>query len=346
MTGEGKHLYVSYSRKDAQLVGQFVQQLTFTLRQHDTPVDIWLDQQSLMPGTVWQKSIDEAIRTSVGLLVFLSPASMRSKFVLAELQAALADQERFISPIVLGDVPRESLPAVLGDRILLKLPSAPTSRQIVEAVQRVAVHINTWLMQHPQTPPPLVTPGAKKLAAEAVQSVRAATSRQTEDDHAPPDSVFVVHGHDPDALTDVCNALSEFGVRPVVLSRTHGPVQSLLQKFFTTSKEARFAIVILTSDDYGVSRVQYEAEGVADRALQYRARQNVILELGFFYGYLGWENVFVLLKKPSKVFPNFERPSDLDGALFDPIDEGEKWKTILAEKLRDAGFLLRQNTVR
>jgi predicted nucleotide-binding protein len=68
------------------------------------------------------------------------------------------------------------------------------------------------------------------------------------------------------------------------------------------------------------------------------------LELGFFYGYLGWEKVFVLIKKPGKVFPNFERPSDLAGAVFDPIDEGGGWKTVLAAKLREAGFHLRQTT--
>jgi predicted nucleotide-binding protein len=226
----------------------------------------------------------------------------------------------------------------------LVLETTPTSEQIARAADELARIIDERLREQPQPPPPFVAPEAKELAADAVQSVRASTSRQTEDDRTPPDSVFVVHGHDSDALTDVCNVLSEFGVRPVVLSQTHGPAQSLLQKFFSMSKEARFAIVIFASDDYGASRVQYEAEGVGNRALQYRARQNVVLELGFFYGYLGWENVFVLLKKPGKVFPNFERPSDLEGVVFDPIDEGGQWKTILAQKLRDAGFHLRQTT--
>jgi Peptidase C39 family len=76
-------------------------------------------------------------------------------------------------------------------------------------------------------------------------------------------------------------------------------------------------------------------DGVSSRSLTAKTRMRV-------YGYLGWEKVFVLLKKAAKVFPNFERPSDLDGAVFDPIDEGGNWKTMLAEKLRDAGFRLRQ----
>lgn len=72
---------------------------------------------------------------------------------------------------------------------------------------------------------------------------------------------------------------------------------------------APFSVVVELVKD----RAQYDLDGVADRALQFRPRQNVVLELGFFYGRLGWENVFVVLKRPDKLFPNFERPSDLDG---------------------------------
>ena len=138
---------------------------------------------------------------------------------------------------------------------------------ITPAAASVVAEIDGWLKQHPEAPPPRVTPEVNALAADAAEDVRAATSRPTEDERAPPESVFVVYGHDANALREVCNVLSEFGVRPVVLSQSQGAAQSLLQKFFSMSKEARFAIVILTSDDYGASRLQYEAKGVADRAL-------------------------------------------------------------------------------
>ena len=97
-------------------------------------------------------------------------------------------------------------------------------------------------------------------------------------------------------------------------------------------------MVLLTSDDYGASRRQFDADGVGERALQFRARQNVILELGFFYGYLGWENVFVLFKQSDKVFPNFEIPSDLGGILYDQVDENGTWKEKLLSRLQQAGF--------
>jgi predicted nucleotide-binding protein len=180
-----------------------------------------------------------------------------------------------------------------------------------------------------------------ELAESLAREAREAHGQAATKGGTPPDSVFVVHGHDEATLQLVCTFLDELEIKPVILYRTLGPAQSLLQKFFQISRKARFAIVILTADDLGASRVQYETDGVADRALQFRARQNVILELGFFYGYLGWENVFVVYRKPPRVFPNFERPSDIEGAVFDAIDEAGQWHKTLKDKLTDAGFKLK-----
>ena len=96
----------------------------------------------------------------------------------------------------------------------------------------------------------------------------------------------------------------------------------------------------MTADDMGASRRQYDADNVGEKALQFRTRQNVILELGFFYGLLGWERVFLVFKKPEKVFPNFERPSDLGGIEFYEADNTNRWKDYLKERLQEAGFLL------
>jgi predicted nucleotide-binding protein len=84
--------------------------------------------------------------------------------------------------------------------------------------------------------------------------------------------------------------------------------------------------------------LQYEASGVGDKALKFRARQNVILELGYFYGFLGWDKVFVLEKSPPHVFPDYERPSDLHGVLFDRFDASGKWKNTISARMAEAGF--------
>jgi hypothetical protein len=153
-----------------------------------------------------------------------------------------------------------------------------------------------------------------------------------------PNSVFVVHGHDTRFSDEVVQCLTSVNVAAVLLSRIGGAQQSLFQKFLNSAGEARFAVVLLSGDDFGASRVQYEAPGVGERCLQYRARQNVIFELGFFYGRLGWENVFVVYKPPPMVFPNFEYPSDLPGTLFHQVDDTGAWRQSLAQRLANAGF--------
>jgi predicted nucleotide-binding protein len=62
--------------------------------------------------------------------------------------------------------------------------------------------------------------------------------------------------------------------------------------------------------------------------------------LGFFYGRLGWENVFVVYKASDRIFPNFERPSDLDGVLFDTMSDA-RWQSKLKDKLAAAKIALK-----
>lgn len=343
-TRHPRQLFVSYAAADREIVEHVVSDLSRALAGSAGSTDFvtfWIDHNALQPGDQWQQVIEDAALTSVGMLIFISRASMRSNWMLRELQLALREHDRLIIPILLDrDV---HMPFELSNRVHLNMwRFQQGTPAYYEQIARLADEIFRWLQAH-STTPPLTHQEAQVLATAAVENVRSVMPQAPDPaDAGPPDSVFVVHGHDEQALQDVCSALQALGVRPVVLSQLEGSAQSLLQKFFSVSKEARFAIVLLTSDDYGSSRLQYEAEGVADKALQFRARQNVILELGFFYGHLGWERVFVLQKKSIRVFPNFERPSDLDGAVFDPIDDTGKWKTVLAKKLAAAGFQLRQ----
>lgn len=61
----------------------------------------------------------------------------------------------------------------------------------------------------------------------------------------PPESVFLVHGHDTSSISDIEAFLSDLGVDVVILSRVRGSEQSLLQRFLKSAKHARFAIAIL-----------------------------------------------------------------------------------------------------
>jgi predicted nucleotide-binding protein len=71
-----------------------------------------------------------------------------------------------------------------------------------------------------------------------------------------------------------------------------------------------------------------------------RARQNVILELGFFLGSIGIQNVFTLYRTA----PNFEMPSDYTGVLYSPYDgAGGAWRYTLVQEMQAAGFNIDAN---
>ncbi|MGA7326980.1 MAG: TIR domain-containing protein [Rhodomicrobium sp.] len=67
-------------------------------------------------------------------------------------------------------------------------------------------------------------------------------------------------------------------------------------------------------------------------AQQPRARQNVILELGYFTGKLGRKNVCAIKQG------DLELPSDIIGVVWTPFDAHGAWKSAIARELEDAGY--------
>ena len=144
------------------------------------------------------------------------------------------------------------------------------------------------------------------------------------------DGIFIVHGHDGDLKAQVARFVEQcVGVRPIILHEQPDRGRTIIEKFEEHASEARFAIVLLTADDEG-------RPSGAD-PLRLRARQNVVLEHGFFIGRLGRENVVALYEK------EVELPSDLSGLLYKSV-EGN-WHTDLATELQAAGFEVNLNNL-
>lgn len=141
------------------------------------------------------------------------------------------------------------------------------------------------------------------------------------------DRVFIVHGHN-DALKLAVARFVErvHGTPPVILHEQADRGQTIIQKFEHHAEQVGFSIVLLTGDDEGRS--------VHADALQRRARQNVVLELGFFIGVLGRERVAVLCDS------GVELPSDIDGLLYTPITSDGSWQLKLAREMKAAGLAI------
>lgn len=134
--------------------------------------------------------------------------------------------------------------------------------------------------------------------------------------------VFIVHGHDHGAKETVARFLESLDLIPIILHERPDEGRTIIEKFEDYSQTG-YAIALLTPDDIG---------GTDADNLRPRARQNVILELGFFLGSLGRGRVSALVKG------DLEIPSDYSGVLFTEIDDSGGWKMKLAIELKQAGF--------
>nr|WP_261807962.1 nucleotide-binding protein [Paenibacillus sp. N3.4] len=86
--------------------------------------------------------------------------------------------------------------------------------------------------------------------------------------------IFIVHGRDRTAFLETENIVRRIGLEPIVLQRMANNGLSIIEKFEKYSN-VRYAIVLLTPDDIGALNSEYPD-------YKFRARQNVIFELGFF----------------------------------------------------------------
>jgi predicted nucleotide-binding protein len=158
----------------------------------------------------------------------------------------------------------------------------------------------------------------------------ALSASKTISEHNNTKNVFIVHGHNNEIKVNVARTLEKLGLNPIILHEQPNAGKTIIEKFETHS-EVGFAIILLTEDDLG------KAKG--DENSNPRARQNVILEMGYFIGKLGRERVCPLYTN------GVELPSDLYGLLYTEIDSGESWKIKIAKELKAAGYEIDVNKI-
>lgn len=142
--------------------------------------------------------------------------------------------------------------------------------------------------------------------------------------------IFIVHGHNNEVRINVARTLEKLGLFPIILHEQANAGKTIIEKFEEYSNVG-FAIILMTDDDLGRAK--------NDETLYYRARQNVILEMGFFIGKLGRNRVCPLYTNGVKL------PSDLYGLLYTEIDSAEKWKISIARELKAAGYEIDINKI-
>ncbi|WP_278934256.1 nucleotide-binding protein [Pseudomonas cremoris] len=140
--------------------------------------------------------------------------------------------------------------------------------------------------------------------------------------------IFVVHGHDEGARETVARFLMQLGFEPIILHEQANRGGTVMEKI-ETHGDVGFAVVLLTPDDEGC---------VKGGTPESRARQNVLLELGYFLGRLGRDKVCALKRGTVEI------PSDFAGVVWESMD-GNGWKQALGRELEAAGHEIDWNKV-
>ena len=136
------------------------------------------------------------------------------------------------------------------------------------------------------------------------------------------DKIFIVHGHDGELKQSVARIIEKQGIEAIILSEQANKGRTIIEKFEDYT-DVGGAICLFTADDYGRAK--------KDEADNTRARQNVVLETGYFMGKLGRDHVVLLADK------GIEMPSDLSGVVY---TDTAKWEIDLLKELKEMGYTI------
>ena len=150
-----------------------------------------------------------------------------------------------------------------------------------------------------------------------------------------PRRIFVVHGRDEGLREQVARVLERLDFEALILMEQPARGHTLIEKFEAGALEVGFAVVLLTPDDYGRGP---DDAGWPEQPN--RARQNVILELGYFMGRLGRSRVAALYREGTEI------PSDIHGLVYVALDDRGAWRYRLGEELAAAGYAVDLNRLR
>jgi predicted nucleotide-binding protein len=123
--------------------------------------------------------------------------------------------------------------------------------------------------------------------------------------------------------------LRRWKLEPLILDQLPSEGQTIIEKLEKYTADVKFAVVLATPDDQG-----YRAGREDEKA--YRARQNVVLELGMLLSTLGRANVAILMKQQE----NMERPSDIQGLIYVPFKDNLQKEAgpLLAKEMAAQGY--------
>lgn len=146
--------------------------------------------------------------------------------------------------------------------------------------------------------------------------------------------IFIVYGHDEAARDELELMLRRWRMNPIILSRELPEGRTLIEALEHYIEKVKYGIVLATPDDVG------HKKGFENQK-KYRARQNVVFELGMLFAKLGRNNVLVLIKNTDDL--EMEKPSDINGLIYLDYKNCVSEKAeVIKRSLRKAGYSIKE----
>jgi predicted nucleotide-binding protein len=300
--------YISYSERDNRMKEQLRVHLKALERQGI--INVW-DDQHIGTGDDWHNQIYDHIEKSDIFVVLLSPDYIASDWCYdVEFKRILERREADgikVIPVILKKcdwryIVRHLQVAPHNGKPISEWKSRSDAyMDVVESVRKAAYQLDQPV-RSPEQPSPL----RASKGSVAVPKLTGTT--------------LIIHGH---AKTDRLELASFLQNKlhlpyPIVMDEAMTPGLALPAKFDTLARSVEFAIALLTPDDEGKANSELE--------LQPRARQNTLIEIGWFWGRIGMSRVLLLVKGEVDI------PSDLQGLEY------HKYSNLpseCSEKIRD-----------
>lgn len=142
--------------------------------------------------------------------------------------------------------------------------------------------------------------------------------------------ILIIHGTNAGIKYEVARLIEKLGLEAIILEEQPSMGRTLIDKFEKVADEVEFATVLLTPDDEGRKK--------GTDTFRPRARQNVILELGFVAASLGRHRVCALR------MGEVEIPSDYNGVVYISMDD-HNWQLKYIKELKTAGYEVDANKI-
>lgn len=171
----------------------------------------------------------------------------------------------------------------------------------------------------------VLTDAGEFIANSQKETIDASIKNTTAPDNT---SVFIVHGRDDLAKTEVARFIEKLGLTAIILHEQDNGGKTIIEKIEEYTNVG-YGIVLYTPCDVGSLE--------NDENLKPRARQNVVFEHGYLIGKLGRNKVSALVKTQVEI------PGDLNGLVYTELDKAGGWKLSIAKELTREGYSIDLN---